>query len=78
MVELADLVCFGRPTRLVWRRRRWRCPHAWCRVGSWTEEAPGIAPARLAMTDRAGRWVTAQVGRCARSVNEVAAELGCD
>jgi len=30
------------------------------------------------MTDRAGRWVTAQVGRCARSVNEVAVELGCD
>lgn len=26
------------------------------------------------MTDRARRWVTAQVGRCARSVNE----LGCD
>jgi len=37
-----------------------------------------MAPARLAMTDRAGRWVTAQVGRCARSVNEVATELGCD
>jgi len=30
------------------------------------------------MTDRAGRWITAQVGRCARSVNEVAKELGCD
>ncbi len=30
------------------------------------------------MTDRAGRWITEQVGRCARSVNEVANELGCD
>jgi len=30
------------------------------------------------MTDRAGRWITEQVGRCARSVNEVAKELGCD
>ena len=78
VVELVDLACFGRPTRLVWRKRRWRCPHTWCRVGSWTEEAPSIAPPRLAMTDRAGRWVTAQVGRCARSVNEVAVELGCD
>ena len=29
------------------------------------------------MTDRAGRWITEQVGRCARSVNEVAKELGC-
>jgi transposase len=32
----------------------------------------------MTMTDRAGRWVTEQVGRSARSVNEVARELGCD
>jgi transposase len=30
------------------------------------------------MTDRAGRWVTFQVGRNGRSVAEVARELGCD
>ena len=30
------------------------------------------------MSDRAGRWVTEQVGRYARSVNEIAVELGCD
>lgn len=30
------------------------------------------------MTDRAGRWVTEQVGRCGRTVAEVARELGCD
>lgn len=30
------------------------------------------------MTDRAGRWITEQVGRCARSVAEVAKELDCD
>lgn len=30
------------------------------------------------MTDRAGRWVTEQLGRYARSVNELAVELGCD
>ena len=34
IVELVDLACFGRPTRLVWRKRRWRCPHTWCRVPS--------------------------------------------
>ena len=77
-VELIDLACFGRPVRLVWRKRRWQCPQSWCRVGSWTEDHPHIAAARLGMTDRAGRWVTAQVGRCARSVNEIAIELGCD
>src|SRR5688572_21207078 len=30
------------------------------------------------MTDRAGRWVTEQVGRHGRTVNEVAGKLGCD
>lgn len=39
---------------------------------------PGHRRARLALTDRAGRWVTEQVGRWGRTVNEVAVELGCD
>ena len=25
VVELVDLSCFGRPTRLVWHKRRWCC-----------------------------------------------------
>jgi transposase len=32
----------------------------------------------LTLSDRAGRWITDQVGRCGRSVSEVAKELGCD
>jgi transposase len=24
-IEIRDLSCFGRPARLVWRKRRWRC-----------------------------------------------------
>jgi len=47
-------------------------------VGSFTEATTHIASARLVMTDRAGRWVTEQVGRWHRSVNELAVELGCD
>lgn len=39
---------------------------------------PAIAASRLVMTDRAGRWVTEQVGLYGRTVNEVASELGCD
>ena len=77
-VVLVDLPCFGRATRLVWRKRRWSCPDASCATGSWTETAPAIGAARLVMTDRAGRWVTEQVGRHGRTVNEVAGELGCD
>jgi transposase len=77
-VELVDLPAFGRPSRLVWHKRRWSCPAAGCAVGSFTETAGRIAAERFVMTDRAGRWVTEQVGRYKRSVNEVAVELGCD
>ena len=77
-VELVDLAAFGRPARLVWHKYRWSCPAAACAVGSFTETAGWIAAARLVMTDRAGRWVTEQVGRFRRSVNELAVELGCD
>ncbi len=77
-VVLVDLPAFGRPARLVWRKHRWSCQSPACAVGSWTEEALSIAAARLVMTDRAGRWVTEQVGRWGRTVNEVAVELGCD
>ena len=77
-VELVDLSMAGRPMRLVWVKRRFRCPEPSCPVGSWTEDEPRIASKRLMMTDRAGRWITEQVGRCARSVAEVARELGCD
>jgi transposase len=78
VVELVDLPCFGRSTRLVWHKRRWTCLEETCSTASWTEENARIGATRMAMSDRAGRWVTEQVGRYARSVNEVATELGCD
>jgi transposase len=77
-VVLADLPCFGRPARLVWRKHRCWCPEPACANGSWTVEDPAVAPARVAMTDRAARWATVQVGREGRTVAEVARELGCD
>jgi hypothetical protein len=78
VVTLVDLPVFGRPARLVWHKRRWRCPSPACPLGSFTAEDVRIAAPRLALTDRAGRWVTFQVGGNGRSVNEVAVELGCD
>lgn len=78
VVELVDLACFGRPARLVWHKHRWWCPGELCPVGSFTVEDRRIAAPRVALTDRAGRWVTSQVGRCGRTVSEVAGELGCD
>lgn len=77
-VELVDLPCLGRPTMLVWHKRRWRCPNPVCPRRSWSEEDTRIASPRLAMTNRAGRWATVQVGRMGRTVNEVAGELRCD
>ena len=54
-VELADLPCFGRRTRLVWHKQRWRCPNPACRVVMFTKTDPRIAAPAAAITDRAGR-----------------------
>ena len=77
-VELVDLPCFGRQTRLVWSKQRWRCPNPTCGVVTFVEVDDRIAHGRAAITDRAGRWATFQVGRHGRAVSEVAADLGCD
>ena len=76
-VELVDLPVSGRPICLVWHKRRWCCPDPDCETGSWTEEDHRIASPRQVLSTRAALWVTFQVGRFARSVNEVAIELGC-
>lgn len=75
--ELVDLPCFGRPTRIRWRKVRWACPNPSCDLLSWTWSDPRIAAPRQLLTDRAARWVTLQVGRNGRAVSEVAEELGC-
>jgi transposase len=77
-VELVDLACFGRRTRLVWSKSRWRCPNPNCEVVTFVEVDDRIAAERAGITDRAGRWATFQVGHHGRAVSEVAADLGCD
>ena len=77
-VELVDLPCFGRMTRLVWHKQRSKCRTVTCPVGTWTVTDDRIAAPRMALTDRAGRWATAQVGRGGRTVSDVGRELGCD
>ena len=76
-VVLVDLLAFGRPVRLRWRKRRWMCPNPECGVRSFIEQDSGIGAVRALLRSRAARWVTVQVGRRGRSVDEVAAELGC-
>ena len=77
-VLLVDLPVFGRPSRLLWRKHRWKCITDSCAMNTWTLDVPAIAGSRLALTDRAGRWVTRQVGFHGRSVSDVADELHCD
>ena len=75
-VELVDLPVFGRATRLVWHKRRWRCGAGDCGAKTVTEQDREIASRREGLTARAGRWVTAQAGR-GRPLTDLAGELGC-
>ena len=68
VVELVDVSIGRRAMRLVWHKRRFRCPEPSCEVRTWTEDDPRIAPRGHSTSDRVGRWVTEQVGRNARSV----------
>ena len=73
--ELRDLACFGRPVRLVWSKRLWRCPMRECPAATWTETSEHITP-RLSITERAGVEACRLVGEHARSVASVAKEFG--
>jgi transposase len=74
-VHLRDLHCFGRATRLIVAKRRWRCRHKGCIKKTWTERIDGVVT-RQVLTHRAGAEVTRQVGQVCRSVASVAAEYG--
>ena len=75
--ELVDMPAFGRAVRLVWHKRRWRCPHGSCEVGSFTEQDTQIAPPRALLTTRAAKWATRRAG-AGVSHSSTAAVLGCD
>ena len=75
VVECRDLAAFGRPARLVWAKRRWRCEEAMCEVRTWTEESAAFS-SRCLLTRRAAAECCRQVGRNARPVSQMADELG--
>ncbi len=74
-VDIRDLPCFGRPARLVWLKRRWRCIDPGYAAKTWTEGTEHVAP-RAVLTLRAGAEATRQVGELALPVAVVAHELG--
>lgn len=74
-VTYRDLECFGRPVRLVWRKRRWRCRDVDCEAKTWTEAHEGFSH-RCLLTRRAGVEATVQIGRHARPVSGQATRFG--
>jgi transposase len=74
-IDIRDLTCFGRPARLRWIKRRWRCPDADCDARTWTERSDHV-DAQAVLTRRAGAEACRQVGQEARAVSKVAVELG--
>lgn len=75
VIDIRDLACFGRPARLRWIKRRWRCREADCDARTWTEHSDAV-DAQVVITRRAGAEACRLVGEEARPVARVAAELG--
>ena len=75
MVQVRDLPMAGRPVRLVWAKRIWRCREPACGVVSWSEESDEIAP-RAVLTERARGEICRRVGPGEESVSAVATAFG--
>ena len=74
-VEVRDLPIMGRPVRVVWRKRVWRCPDGDCGRKTWSETHDEIAP-RASLTRRARVEICRRVGQGGDSVAAVAAGFG--
>ena len=74
-VDVRDLECFGRATRLRIWKRRWRCRERLCAARTWTETLEFI-DAQVVLTRRAGAEACRRVGELARPVSQVADEFG--
>jgi transposase len=75
LVQVRDLPVAGRPVRLVWAKRLWRCPEAACSARTWSEESDEIAP-RAVLTERARAEICRRVGPGEQSVAAVARDFG--
>ena len=75
-VRLVDAPAFGRPVRIIWRKRRWLCREPVCEVGSFVEQDEAVAAPRALLTTRACRWAIEQIRREHASVNGVRRQLG--
>jgi transposase len=74
-IRLHDIPCFGRPARLIWAKRVWRCPDERCPRKVFSEEHP-LAGKRAILTNRAVRWAVDALEKYDASVSALAHQLG--
>jgi transposase len=74
-VQVRDLPIAGRPVRLVWSKRLWRCVEPLCATKTWSETHDQIA-LRAVLTRRARVEICRRVGHDGDSVAAVAREFG--
>ena len=74
-VHVRDLPIAGRPVRLVWAKRIWRCADPDCARATWSEQHNQIS-ARASLTRRARIEICRRVGEDADSVAQTAREFG--
>ena len=73
VVHIRDVPIAGKPVRLVWRKRRWRCADQDCEQKTFSEDPPQVTGV---LTHRAGREICRQVGEEGHSVASVARRFG--
>jgi transposase len=67
-VDIRDLECFGRPTRLRIWKRPWRCREVLCAALTWTEPLEFL-DAQVVLTRRTGAEACRRVRELARPVS---------
>jgi transposase len=72
---LHDAPCFGRPVRVRWFKRIWRCPETSCSRRTWTERHEFAGP-RATLTTRAVRWAVDALRHDDTTVSALARRLG--
>jgi transposase len=72
---LHDAPCFGRPVRVRWSKRIWRCPEPACPRGTWTEQHLFAEP-RAKLTARAIAWAVDALRHDDTTVSALARRLG--
>ena len=76
VVTLVDAPCFGRPVRVRWRKRRWRCLEPSCSRTVFVEQDDRVAAPRAKLTTRACWWAITQIRREHASINGIRRQLG--